>query len=757
MKAKFLIINTICILLLSSVQCYAQNMISLSCRKDNDLYQTLQENKIGCIRYNTPGEAIDNASPGTGVLILADGYPEKTTVIADSLYERAIIKELRLYVEYPSHLPGIEPDKPIVTKWERAVISSDSFGPALGRLRILAIHDCHLVNIKSQNPDIVMARVAGLDSAVYGLPKETFPVMCRIPQPDGKGELLVATTKLSQFITARYAPEDGWRAVWQYVFKWLLPGKKLPVLKWKAYVRPGFGSSENLPAGIERLALRRGIDWFYNSHLILHPAMMNQYNKPANFPSSSKADSDPNQDWPYGHRTAKMIENPKVGDGTMGIMEGYDSKIFSDGSQAVRWWNRGDCNGGVAGAMALAGLVLKDSKYIETSANLGNWLFFNSMISLGDRADPDHPSYGLSGWNDTPQYAGPGSSDGYTVYYGDGTARTILGMMIAAAARNTDRYDKRLLNILLANLRISGVYGFQPDRLDQGPLVKYGWEHYFTDKNVSYSPHYQAYMLSCYLWAYHQTGFDLFLKRAETAISMMMAAYPHRWKWTNGIQQERAKMLLPLAWLVRVDDTPEHREWLKKIAGDLLSGQDKCGALREEIGEPGKGGFPPPSTNEAYGTSETSLLQNNGDCVTDLLYTADFAFLGLHEAAAASGEKYYLDAEDKLAKFLCRIQISSEKHPELDGGWFRAFDFKRWEYWASNGDSGWGAWSIETGWTQSWVTIVLSLRQINSSIWEFTKDTKIDKQFEALRKQMLPDEVLQKLKAGVRSDYHYPL
>ena len=62
-----------------------------------------------------------------------------------------------------------------------------------------------------------------------------------------------------------------------------------------------------------------------------------------------------------------------------------------------------------------------------------------------------------------------------------------------------------------------------------------------------------------------------------------------------------------------------------------------------------------------------------------------------------------------LAEFLCRIQIRSEKHPELDGGWFRAFDFKRWEYWASNGDAGWGAWSIETGWTQSWITAVLGL------------------------------------------------
>ena len=198
--------------------------------------------------------------------------------------------------------------------------------------------------------------------------------------------------------------------------------------------------------------------------------------------------------------------------------------------------------------------------------------------------------------------------------------------------------------------------------------------------------------------------------------------------------------------LVRVEDTSEHREWLSKIASNLLSSQDKCGAIREEIGEAGKGGFPPPASNEAYGTTEAPLIQSNGDAVSDLLYTVDFAFLGLHEAAAATGEQRYRDAEASLAEFLCRMQIRSEKHPELDGGWFRAFDFNRWEYWASNGDAGWGAWSIQAGWTQSWITTILALRQMESSVWELTRDSKIEKHFDGLRKQMLPDEVLTSIK-----------
>ncbi len=737
------------VLLLVAVQGCAtqgQKSISLCCKEDNDLYLTLKENKIACIRYNTSAEAINSAGKGSGVLILADGYPEKTTVMDDFLFEKARNKKLRLYVEYPSYLPEVELSTPRGTHWERAVISSDAFAPSLHKLHILAINDCRFVTMKAENADIVIARIAGFDSAVYGLPKETFPVLSEIPQPEDNGGLLVATTKLSQFLTARYAPADAWRAIWEHIFEWLQPDKKIPDLKWTSSVRPSYTAEETLPSDIERSALKRGIDWFFNSHLLLHPDMLRQYNKPAN------PETDRTQDWPYGHRTAAMLKDAPIGDGSLGIMEGFDAKIFSDGSQAVHWWNRGDCNGEVAGAMSLAGLELQNPEYMKTAGNIGDWLFFRSMMSLGDRADPQNPAYGLFGWNDSPQYAGSGSMNGYAVYYGDDNARTMLGMMIAATAQKTDRYDERILRGLLGNLRVSGESGFQPDRIDQGPLEQAGWKHFFNDKNdsntrhseksSSYSPHFQANMWACYLWAYRQTGFDLFLKRAKTAIGMTIAAYPDNWIWTNGIQQERAKMLLPLAWLVRVEDTPEHRGWLRKMANDLLAGQDKCGAIREELGKEGKGSFPPPSSNEAYGVFETPLIQENGDAVCDLLYTSDFAFFGLHEAAAATGEQLYLDAEDKLAKFLCRIQIRSEKHPELDGGWFRAFDFNRWEYWASSGDKGWGAWCIETGWTQSWITAVLGLRQIKSSVWDFTKDSRIEKYFDVLQKQMLPDEVL---------------
>jgi len=645
-----------------------------------------------------------------------------------------------LYVEYPAFLPGVQPGPPRGTQWERAVIASGAFGPTLAKLRILGIHGCRFVPLAAENPDIVVGRVAGFDTAVYGLPKQSFPILCELPKREGAGDVLAAATKLSNFVTGRYAPSDAWRAIWCHVLGWLQPGRKIPEIKWTASVRPSFRADDPLPADIERQSLRRGIDWYFNSRMLVHPSMTAKYDRPANGPKPASADPDLKQDWPYGHRVARMPDlSTPTGDGSLGVLEGFDAKIFPDGTQPVRWWKREDCNGEIAGAMALAGVVLQNAAFVKTGGSIGDWLYFRSMMSLGHRADPKHPAYGLMGWGDVPQYCGPGSMDNCGVYYGDGNARCMLGMMLAAAAIKTDRYDERLMKCLLANLRISGQLGFQQNRIDEGPLEKSGWQSRFNAKNVSYSPHYQANLWACYLWGYRQTGFELFLNRAKTAIRMTMAAYPDRWTWTNGIQQERAKMLLPLAWLVRVEDTPEHRAWLRRMAADLLAAQDPCGAVGEQLGEAGHGGFPPPASNEAYGTNETPLIQTNADAACDLLYTTNFAFLGLHEAAAATGDPFYRDAEEKLAKFLCRIQIRSETHPELDGGWFRAFDFKRWEYWASNADSGWGAWCIESGWTQSWITSVLALREMKASVWDLTAQSKVSRHFARLRQEMLPD------------------
>ena len=148
------------------------------------------------------------------------------------------------------------------------------------------------------------------------------------------------------------------------------------------------------------------------------------------------------------------------------------------------------------------------------------------------------------------------------------------------------------------------------------------------------------------------------------------------------------------------------------------------------------GAFQIPQSNEAYGTGETPLIQTNGDPASDQLYTTGFALLGLHEAAAATGDAKLKQAEDKLADYLCRIQVRSEALPYLDGGWFRAFDYRRWDYWASNADLGWGVWCVEAGWGQAWTAATLALREQHTTLWDMTATSGMKSQLNRVRQEM---------------------
>ncbi|MEO9004613.1 MAG: hypothetical protein ABI288_07740, partial [Ginsengibacter sp.] len=700
-----------------------QDNISISCKEDNDLYLSLKKNRIACGRYNTPEEAINNAPVGTGVLILADDYPVKTTKITASLYEKAHSKKLRLYVEYPSYLPGITIGASRPTILERVVVSTNSI-KNLTRMQILALHDCNYlpVSVPIENSFLAVGKVAGFDHAVYGLNKEANPSVILFNMSNDN--LLVSTTKLSQFITARYAPKEAMQAIWTYILHWLQGDKDSAViLDWTPTVRPSYSRSQKLPANVVRLAIQRGIDWHTNAKMLLNKEGWNEYkqlwklndsNMLTNIPSVNNAAPQPKS---------------QVGDGSFGILEGIASQIDLKGNQPTRWWLRSDCNGESSLAFALRWKLDGDKRSSLIAKNLLDWLYFRSGLF---QEDPQKANYGLLFW-------APGSTQ---ALYQDNDIKAILGCIGTSGILNTDRWDDVLVKNILGNFRTTGVNGFRGSRLENPNLLRDGWQSYWNKNTVRLQPHYEAWVWSSYLWLYDKTKWKPLLEKTRKAISMMMEAYPREWRWQNGFQQERGRMLLPLSWLIRVDDRPEYRAWMKQIATDIEKYQDKSGAIREELGSLSHGVYTPASSNESYGKKEAPLIQENGDKVSDLLYTCNFTFLGLHEAYATTGDMQYKRMADRLAEFLIRVQVKSEKHKELDGGWFRAFDYEQWEYWGSNADAGWGAWSIEVGWTQAWIPTVLTMRELNKNLWDITKYSKVEKHFESIRREMIPDEVL---------------
>jgi len=685
-----------------------------ACAPGNDLYRTvLAAAEMPIRRFDGAAEAIAAAAEGEGLLVLADGYPLRTTDLEAAGFAAAAAKRLRIYVEFPAWLPNLAVGPARRTALENVVATSGAFGPHLREMQILAVHDCHLVEVAAESPLLVAAKVAGFDTAVFGLVGVTpHPILFEHPAHG----VLVATTKLSQFITARYAPKLAMQAVWSLVLRWLQPGFPPPHLDWVSTVRPTLRRDEPVAAGAAVQAVVRGIDWHTRARMLLSAAGHEEYLRlraSGQVDPANPVGPAPDGRWP-------------VGDGDYGVMEGANSRIAHDGSQLIRWNLRCDSNGETALAFALRARLDGDARSRRVAGNLLDWVYGRSGMF---QTDPGKATYGLVHW----------APDNGQALYQDNDVKVILGGIGTAGVLGTDRWDEALARNILANFRTTGRHGYRGMRLESPELLAAGWRKYWQAETVLHQPHYEAWMWAVYLWLYDQTRYAPILERIRPAIRRTMAAYPDGWRWTNGIQQERGRMLLTLAWLVRIDDTAEHRAWLRLIAADIERAQDACGAIREELGALANGDFRPCQSNAEYGTNEAPLIQRNGDPVADLLYTCNFAFLGLHEAAAATGEPQYARMADRLAEFLVRIQVRSEAHPELDGGWFRAFDFHQWEYFGSNGDAGWGAWAIEVGWTQAWIPTVLALRELRTSLWDLSRGSTIGRRFDAIRREMLPD------------------
>jgi hypothetical protein len=689
------------------------------CSAENDFFRAVRQAGIDAGRFDKREDAFAHAQNGSGVLWLAETYPAQPLLFTHADLQVIREKHLRVFAEYSSGPFTSEGPKPALLK--RAVVTSTRFGASLPPFSLLSAHDCQFLEVAAPASEIeshlVLAEVAGFDRAPFGLPEKTYPLLF-----EHKTErVLLAATKLSGFVTMRYGPSWAWVVVMNAILEWLSQPGASPKIKPQAAVAPSWSAKTILPEEAEAKAFLRGVSWYSDARFLIAPSWHEMLTDATKF--RDNVTTGPGQHLP-------------VGDGSLGVLEGHSSQILPDGSQPVRWWIRADCVAETAMVMALSHAMKHSTRDRSVAANLLQYLRESIMVN-GVRVDPRSQSYGLLGWNTMPNYHN--GENGYDVYYGDDNARSLLGVLTASTLLKSAGWQERMWMGILANFRLLGTNGQQLFRYDEAPLEKNGWRHYYEAPTVLYDMNYQAYPWALFLWAYSKTGYKPFLERTYTGIRQTMEAYPLNWKAADSITSSQARLLLPLAWLVRVSPSAETRSWLNRIGGDILSHQVACGAIEEWFQPRMEGVQGPPRSNAEYGTSEGPIIQNNGDPAADLLYTNNFAFIGLHEAYAATGDSHWKEAEDRLAAFLVRAQVQSSAHPELSGAWFRAFDFQAWDYWASNSDSGWGAWCTETGWSQSWIASTFGLRLLSRSLWDVVSAAPAYPGFPQLAKSMFPE------------------
>ncbi len=560
----------------------------------------------------------------------------------------------KMFIEYPAAVYGLEFEEPAKTVFERAVITSEQLGEPGA---ILMQHGCWFRRVKNPvEPLLVTAKVAGYRHAVYGVPEDAAPLLFTHPEYP---EVMIAASGFSNFVRARYAPRADWRRIWNYILNWLGAGEELPL--WDMAVRPAYQAQDELPEQPEMRAFEKSVKWFGDNALALHTEVL--------------------------------------------VTEGRDSIVGPTGYQMPRTKTRGDCTGETALVFACDWALKGNPASRDLCGKIMDHLFDSPELCC---LDPQHPCYGMLNFYEN-----------LPVFYGDDSCRAVMGCLASAELLNDPAWDRKMLRCLLSCLRTTGPQGFRQVNLFPGDFGNGdSWDYFHQKECYNYRPHSQGWMWAAYLLAWRLSGHREFLDSAREGIHRLMAVYPDKIRWTNGFAQEIARMLLPLALLLRLEDTAEHREMFGRIWHDLEKILVDCGTVREIMGNIDNGMYPSPRSNAEYGTVEAALIQENGDPCCDLLYTVNFAFVGLHEAALATGEETYRKAADKMADFLVRIQAVSTQQPYLNGAWLRGFDWELWDYWGSSADSGWGAWSVETGWTNSWIASVFAMRKLNKGLFD---------------------------------------
>ncbi|MGI6354287.1 MAG: hypothetical protein GX937_05950 [Lentisphaerae bacterium] len=600
---------------------------------------------------------------GTRVF-LADDYPSDhcSPVLDDAFLAAASQRGERLFIEYPRQVGRLQFASPRQCHYERTIVFRPFGDFAVGE--IMTMHSCWLRLPEGDlgvEPLLIAGVAAGYRKIAYEMP-DGLPVLFFHPNYP---QVLIASGCLSCFQRARYAPHAAWRDVWTWILQWL--GVKEPLPDTLPALRPTYGPDDELPPDAKKTMYQRQISWLTGSCLGDYSGIQ--------------------------------------------VSEGFNSDIDAYGRQKPRFRERSDCMLQVATALVCDSVVNSNPESRRLGTAIIDQIFRNPAHFV---LDPKNPCYSQFTFYEN-----------VFTHYTFGNCWNSRHVLAAASLLGTNRWDHHVLRCLVSILRSANQNGCRRINLRYPEsFSEHNWDWYATEDYRNFCPHRQAGMWETFILAFRLTGHQPFLDVARKGLTTVMQDYP-RLQWMNNYSAEVAKLIMPLSFLLRLEDTPQHRAWLERVVADLEALFQPCGAIADTVRDLELATYPPPRSNAEYGTREACLIQENGDPCCDLLYTVPFAYAGLHEAYAATGNEHWRQLSDRITDFIIRVQAVSPEHPELSGAWLRGFDYQLWEYWSSSADAGWGAWCAETGWTNAPIAITLAFQKLKTSFYDLIEDGRL--------------------------------
>ncbi|MEC0244846.1 hypothetical protein P4H65_03310 [Paenibacillus chitinolyticus] len=377
-------------------------------------------------------------------------------------------------------------------------------------------------------------------------------------------------------------------------------------------------------------------------------------------------------------------------DGSAGILENIHSvtaRLSSD--------RRPDCHAHAALMFYLYGKASGQARWEEVSHNLLGYLFEAGYQDM----DPESATYGFYKWFDYP-------GDKPDQIFTDDNAWVCTVLLYLYRRTGREEYRRRGLLVAEGLLATQHENGLRANVMTGAQLRDMGRERIAAELKVSLNPHFESMAHTAFIQAYLVTGETRYLDTAMRG-SLYMLRHPDELEFMYSRTSGLTRFTLPLGYLAKQDETGEIAEGLRGIADYLLTHRHESGGIEEADN-------PDP---DRFGLEDAGVYIHNGEGIADQLYTNNFLLMNAWEAWKATGDETYLDLYRGLERFLCRIQISSGD-PRFHGGWMRALDLERMEYFGNNGDTGWGPYCIESGWTTAITAAGLLLGMLDETIFD---------------------------------------
>ena len=463
---------------------------------------------------------------------------------------------------------------------------------------------------------------------------------------DKNQNLLICLFRLCNFVKARFTPKNKWKSLIAYIYNWLTDETIDTNIISEAYVvRPYVNNNCNNNDDDDGCAVDN--KHFKDNLLDCIKIAMSWFEE----------------------------SNMLLNDGIDGILEGMATEIYPDGSQRVLEDVRNDCTGEASLAYFMNYLLTGGKRNLVISNNLSSVCF-----NLLQDKNNTHIK-GMMRWSKTQ----------WGICYQDDAARVIIPQLLKCLYIGDSTYLEECKDALNFLVKTTGTDGTRISRTNNATLTLEEMRKLSSKPGNFPCVHHNGYYHAALLLAYKLTGIEIYKQTAIKGLTTIMDIYPNTIR-EHSETQELCRLILPLSWLYWVTEEDKHRKWLYKVTEDLCKFQHPSGGFLEwDTGYKAH-------RSVMANTEECSLLAQNGDPITDLLYSLNWLPIGLIQAYFVTKDEYFKNLWKDVSRFMMSAQIHSS-NKEINGAWARAFDVELNEICGMPKDRGWGPCVIESGWT----------------------------------------------------------